>query len=104
MVGKKRRQLVPRGVVPVLAALAVVSVACSGAEAPTDRPGPASPSVEIEGPSSTPSVGTSSEPIVGEWERMLQCEELVPPPRKQDSTTTCRAWSGARSSGPRSPR
>src|SRR5688572_832403 len=85
MGGRKRRRSVPGdgGVVrATCVALALLGSACSGAEAPPVQAGSATPPIEVEEPSTSPSVGASSVPIVGEWERVLRCEELVPPLRE----------------------
>ena len=82
MDGRQMRSIAPRGgslVGAACAALALFGSACSGAAAPTVQAGSATPPVSVEEPSSSPSAGASPEPIVGEWERVLQCDELVPP-------------------------
>ena len=81
MVGRKSRPGAPRTrrwTLAAFIALTLLGSACSGDEAPPDQPSP-TPAVEVEEPSSNPSDGAISEPIVGEWERILHCEELVPP-------------------------
>lgn len=85
MGGRKRRRTVPSGgsvVGATCVALALFATACSGEDGPPVRADSVTPHVEVEEPSSGPSAGASSEPIVGEWERVLQCEELVSPMRE----------------------
>jgi hypothetical protein len=81
MVGRKSGPAVPgtpNWAPAVLVTLALLGAACSGAENPRNQAASATPSVEAGESSPTPDPGTTSTPIVGEWERILQCEELVP--------------------------
>jgi hypothetical protein len=78
--GMERRPALPRSGIcasAVLVVLTLLSSACSGDEAPRDQPS-ATSAVEVGGPSSTSADGAVSEPIVGDWQRMLKCEDLVP--------------------------
>jgi hypothetical protein len=79
MVGGKSSHVARDAMPLVLVALALMGVACAGTESPPHRPSATAPSGEVEQPS--PTIAPPSEPIVGEWERILRCEELVPPLR-----------------------
>jgi hypothetical protein len=84
MGGRKKRRTVPGGgsILETCVALALFASACSGEEATPVQAGSVTPTVEVVEPSSSPSAGAPLEPIVGEWERVLRCEELVPPMRE----------------------
>jgi hypothetical protein len=84
MGGKKKRRTVPGGwcVGATCVALVLLASGCSGEEGPRVRAGSVTPPAEIAERSSSPSAVASSEPIVGEWERVLKCEQLVPPMRE----------------------